>query len=747
MSVLKKSEFFFSVIKKTQSVRVKFFVLSIIALLVTISFFSFLTSSNIGQKTFIPSVEEYYDELDIDTSEIGNCAGGIATGTAVKDGRSILWKNRHMSGENQKPTYYSKGGSVTDTVENSHTYDNYNFWLMSAMGMNEVGLSVGNFAEYTTLDNWDIVTEAPRFGQTSPIQKMILGSFDNVADAAWYAAKHTSGTTCLGIVSKEEGVGAFVSTGQGHSNITWVNNSWYGLSNRFVCDGEVDSKATDAEAVMQDSIDEHGYIDWRDIIQIGARHTRDGTNGDGTMYSCCITKSSCLSAIIAVSGDFRYNGAANTCWSFCGRQPLVGIALPIGASHLNSNSDFSPEWRTGGGIEDYVDSKREYALAEGSSDFYRDRVREIHDYTFQIENYSFDQYDFTYAMINDDMTESQVETIMANYYDTITPQMLDAYENEEYIVIDNNAPIVDDIHNYVIAEGESFTSINLDNHVEDVEDPDSMISWSASGNSDLIVSIVNQIANIAAPNSDWTGSETITFTATDTGGLSDSDASSFTITEINDPPVINNIIDQTIAKGDSFVPIVLDDYVTDVDNPDSEITWSTEGNSELIVTIIDHAASISAPNSDWTGSETITFTATDPDGLSDSDDAIFIITKNTIPQNVISNLRKEHLYLHNNELFKVSSLLETLDCDIFVIGSLAINVDIEESDEIEIDKVEFYIDDDLKSTSTAKICSMTINEQILGRHTIKVVVYDKQNNEIVREEMKLFIINLGIKSN
>ncbi|UCF12741.1 MAG: tandem-95 repeat protein, partial [Thermoplasmatales archaeon] len=47
----------------------------------------------------------------------------------------------------------------------------------------------------------------------------------------------------------------------------------------------------------------------------------------------------------------------------------------------------------------------------------------------------------------------------------------------------------------------------------------------------------NRVATIGIPNPDWYGSETITFRATDPGGLWDEDSATFTVTNVNDPPV------------------------------------------------------------------------------------------------------------------------------------------------------------------------------------------------------------------
>ena len=95
------------------------------------------------------------------------------------------------------------------------------------------------------------------------------------------------------------------------------------------------------------------------------------------------------------------------------------------------------------------------------------------------------------------------------------------------------------------------------------------------------------------------------------------------------PPIVDDIPNQTINKGETFALINLDDYVYDPENSDDEINWTYNGNVNLIVSInASRIATVSFPI-EWTGSETITFTATDPNNESGSDDVIF--TVNDLP--------------------------------------------------------------------------------------------------------------------
>jgi hypothetical protein len=207
---------------------------------------------------------------------------------------------------------------------------------------------------------------------------------------------------------------------------------------------------------------------------------------------------------------------------------------------------------------------------------------------------------------------------------------IDGFDNntDELDLIDtppNQAPVVTDIPAQSIAEGSSFTTITLDDFVSDVDNTDAEMTWTFSGNTDLIVDITSRIATITTPDADWNGTETLTFRATDPGTLFDEDTASFIVTAVNDAPVVSDIPDQTINDGESFATISLDDFVSDVDNPDTDMSWTFSGNTELSVDITNRIATITAPSAEWNGAETITFRAEDLEPLADSNEAIFTV--------------------------------------------------------------------------------------------------------------------------
>ncbi|HEC87039.1 MAG TPA: hypothetical protein ENI49_04135, partial [Thermoplasmatales archaeon] len=81
------------------------------------------------------------------------------------------------------------------------------------------------------------------------------------------------------------------------------------------------------------------------------------------------------------------------------------------------------------------------------------------------------------------------------------------------------------------------------------------------------------------------------------------------------------------------------------------------------------------------------------------------------------------LYIVNN---KILSLFTPL-----IIGSIDIEVNVFE--ELDINHVEFYIDDKFKANDTTEPYVWTWDEKTFGRHTIKVIAYDNAGNHVSKQ--------------
>jgi hypothetical protein len=103
----------------------------------------------------------------------------------------------------------------------------------------------------------------------------------------------------------------------------------------------------------------------------------------------------------------------------------------------------------------------------------------------------------------------------------------------------NDAPKAKNIPDQNLPAGEEFSSFDLDDYVEDPDDGNHALSWTHSSSDALDVSINESThsVTITKPTPDWSGSERIIFTVTDSGNLSDSDDALFSVDQPS--PVID----------------------------------------------------------------------------------------------------------------------------------------------------------------------------------------------------------------
>jgi len=189
----------------------------------------------------------------------------------------------------------------------------------------------------------------------------------------------------------------------------------------------------------------------------------------------------------------------------------------------------------------------------------------------------------------------------------------------------NDPPVIASGLNQTINHTQNFAQVNLDSYVNDVDNADSEILWSYSGNSELILNITNRVLTISKPYAEWIGSETVTFTASD-GDLEDTEIATFSVVYHNDPPVISSIQGETVNENGIFEPIYLDNKVSDPDHSDNQLIWTIHGANHLEVEgLMQRIVHIAPADTEWAGSETLTFIVSDPGGLKDSTQATYTI--------------------------------------------------------------------------------------------------------------------------
>ncbi|MCR9335754.1 tandem-95 repeat protein, partial [Vibrio alginolyticus] len=157
----------------------------------------------------------------------------------------------------------------------------------------------------------------------------------------------------------------------------------------------------------------------------------------------------------------------------------------------------------------------------------------------------------------------------------------------------NDTPVVEsNIADQTLAEDFTPYSIDLNTAFSDVDNADGELTFSVSGNSNVLVSIENGIATIS-PTADWNGSEALTFTATDPSGESVSQTVNFIVapvadivadkaTVVEDTPTIIKVLGNDTFEGDDKV-VSLDTNNGPANgtvsvNPDGSVTYTPNDN-------------------------------------------------------------------------------------------------------------------------------------------------------------------------
>ncbi|MEK2025564.1 tandem-95 repeat protein, partial [Vibrio parahaemolyticus] len=157
----------------------------------------------------------------------------------------------------------------------------------------------------------------------------------------------------------------------------------------------------------------------------------------------------------------------------------------------------------------------------------------------------------------------------------------------------NDTPVVEsNLADQTLAEDFTPYTIDLNTAFSDVDNVDGELTFSVSGNSNVLVSIENGIATIS-PTADWNGSEILTFKATDPSGESISQTVNFTVAPVADivadkatvvedtPTIIKVLGNDTFEGGDQVVSLDTNNGPANGTvsvNPDGSVTYTPNDN-------------------------------------------------------------------------------------------------------------------------------------------------------------------------
>lgn len=234
-------------------------------------------------------------------------------------------------------------------------------------------------------------------------------------------------------------------------------------------------------------------------------------------------------------------------------------------------------------------------------------------------------FSLTFILMNNSATKAKVENIIEPLQSSGT-----TYNQPNINIYDNNKddededPVIHGLPDMTLNFGQS-TTLDLDNYASDDEDSHSELDFTIIYTSsatpaqlNLSINSSTHILTITEANGAWEGTQTITIKVKDTDGNTDSDTFIVTINNGSLPgqssPVISGLPDIEFDENGSDNSLDLDDYVTDADNTDAEMTWTYTGNTNVLISIDSDNVVTFTATPDWNGQEDITFRVTDPDG-------------------------------------------------------------------------------------------------------------------------------------
>ncbi|TAK61669.1 MAG: T9SS type A sorting domain-containing protein [Bacteroidetes bacterium] len=144
----------------------------------------------------------------------------------------------------------------------------------------------------------------------------------------------------------------------------------------------------------------------------------------------------------------------------------------------------------------------------------------------------------------------------------------------------DRAPVLEGVPDQTVEQGMSFAVFDLNTYLTEFDG--NQLILNVRGNTRLTVSInASRLVTVTAP-SNFTGSETIVFKATDftTNHYYDTDTAVFTVLPTDIPPTVGDIPDQTIGINGRFPELQLDNFLSLQDS--GGVSWSLEGAAAVV---------------------------------------------------------------------------------------------------------------------------------------------------------------------
>lgn len=274
---------------------------------------------------------------------------------------------------------------------------------------------------------------------------------------------------------------------------------------------------------------------------------------------------------------------------------------------------------------------------------------------------------------------------------------------------ENHAPeLLSNIPDMVWPEDTINNSLSLNTYFND-SDGQTMTFSVAETPSTVSVSIASNSSVIFTPNENWTGNTSIMFSASDGTNTTHSNPVSLTLTAVNDAPYLSSAILNKTWNKDNTAKIDLGEYFFDVDDSSLNYSYTFTSSSpfSISVNIESDGDAVFTPESGWTGSEILTFTAYDNANLSATSNEVILTVE---ASNATSN---------NPPSIDTYSPLSNPTISVGESQTFSITKSDPDGDTM---NVTWYVDNVIQEGKTGD--SFTYTASNVGSFTVKVAVSD-----------------------
>ncbi|MEY3017589.1 MAG: hypothetical protein RL336_724, partial [Pseudomonadota bacterium] len=212
--------------------------------------------------------------------------------------------------------------------------------------------------------------------------------------------------------------------------------------------------------------------------------------------------------------------------------------------------------------------------------------------------------EYTYSPGADFQSLAAGETTTVSFDVTVTDN--DGGSDTETVTVTitgtNDAPTIEAVIPATSFNEDASTTIDLAAAFTDIETADGDLTFSVSGNTNIAVSIVGGVATLSNATADWNGSESITFTVTDAGGLTETQTVIVTVAPVVDIADDNaDVVEDTAT----IINLLGNDGFENISAAVTSVGTASHGSVSLVGGVVTYT-----PDANYNGADSFTYTVT-----------------------------------------------------------------------------------------------------------------------------------------